>query len=127
MKKLVIITSITILFGLLYAAFYVFPYTSYYGSACEASGGKWASELGECITRDCYRNRRCGRWSTPGKRCHLLKVGDAISEVYFQLGEPDKIDGAQFTWPVAKMGENRVVAIIEKNRLVSINCNSNEQ
>jgi len=124
MRKLLIISSAVVLLALSYAAFYIYPYTSYYGSACEAAGGKWASEWGKCITRDCYSNKQCGRWSNPGSRCHLLKVGDPISEVYFQLGEPDKIDAAQYFWPVAKMEENRIVAVIEKERLVSIKCNS---
>lgn len=122
MRNLLILAIVAIVVGLAYAGIRIYPYTSYFGSSCEAKGGKWASASGQCITRSCYKDDSCGLWSNPGNRCHLLRVGDPVSEVYFQLGEPYRIDGTRYTWPVGKLSDYEVVIGIVNGRAASIVC-----
>ena len=100
---------------------YAFSFTPSYGDFCERLGGKWASVQSSCITRSCYKSGTCGYWSNPAARCNRLKTNAPLSEVYFQLGEPDEIKGSQYLWHERK--GNRVEAVIENERLVSLECN----
>jgi len=115
-------TKVLAVFGATIAAAggYAFTYTGTYGEVCERLGGKWASADGRCVTRSCYKNRACGYWANPGHRCDRLKVGNPIAEVYFQLGEPDQIDGTRYIWRERKGGA--VSAEIEREKLKSIAC-----
>jgi hypothetical protein len=91
-----------------------------YGLLCESVGGKWASNHNTCVTRLCFKNRTCGYWANPDVRCNRLKADDPISEVYFQLGQPDQVDGSRHIW-LERKGPG-VVAMIEDEKLVSLAC-----
>ncbi len=99
---------------------YAFMHSGPYGRLCEQFGGKWASVSSTCVTRSCYKNGTCGYWSNPAVRCDRLKTNDHISEVYFQLGEPDRVDGNRYIWYERKGG--RVVAEIKHESLRSLAC-----
>ena len=99
---------------------YAFTYTNPYGELCEKLGGKWASVPSSCVTRLCYRSGTCGYWANPAARCHLLRVNDTISEVYFQLGEPDIVKGTLYMWHERK--GRPIEVIIEHSRLSSLTC-----
>jgi hypothetical protein len=114
-KFLLLIPVATLLLGA-----YAFSFTRSYGDLCEKLGGKWASVQSSCITRSCYKSGTCGYWSNPAARCNRLKHNSPLSEVYFQLGEPDEIKGSRYLWQERK--GNRVEAVIENNRLVSLEC-----
>src|SRR5882672_7467101 len=91
-----------------------------YGLLCESVGGKWGSNGNSCVTRTCFRHSTCGYWANPAARCGRLGVSDPISEVYFQLGQPDQVYGNRHIWLERKGPE--VVAVIEDDRLVSLAC-----
>jgi len=111
-----------VLVAILVLGTYAFSFTRYYADLCEEFGGKWASVQGVCITRSCYKSNACGYWSNPATRCDRLKDNAPLSEIYFQLGEPDEIKGGQYLWRERK--GNRVEAVIENERLVSLECNN---
>ena len=100
---------------------YAFTRTSAYGELCESLGGKWASVSSTCVTRSCYQNGDCGYWANPAARCSRLKVGDPLLEVYFQLGQPDRIEGKQYIWHKRK--GSAVTAEIENGTLKILTCN----
>jgi hypothetical protein len=106
--------------GLAALAAHAFTYTATYGALCEKLGGKWASASSSCVTPLCYRTGTCGYWANPARRCELLKVNDHISDVYFQLGEPDEVNGNRFIWRERK--GRPVEAVIERERLMSLSC-----
>jgi hypothetical protein len=89
---------------------------------CLYQGGKWGSAMGTCVTRSCYENNSCGHWVRPSLWCSHLKPGDAIAEVYFQLGEPDQIDGNRYSWNDGKPSERLIQAVIDRGELVSLAC-----
>lgn len=91
---------------------------------CERLGGKWASVPSTCVTRLCYWTGTCGYWANPASRCALLKTNDPISEVYFQLGEPDAVNGIRYTWHERK--GRPVEAVIDRGRLTSLTCGDRE-
>jgi len=99
---------------------YAFTRTSSYGELCESLGGKWASASSTCVTRSCYKNGDCGYWANPAARCNRLKVGVPLSEVYFQLGQPDCIEGKQYIWHERK--GSPVTAKIENGALKILTC-----
>jgi hypothetical protein len=99
---------------------YAFTHTSTYGELCENFGGKWASASSTCVTRSCYKNGSCGYWANPAARCNRLKAGDPISEVYFQLGQPDRIEGKRYIWQERK--GTQVTAEIENEKLKILTC-----
>ena len=102
---------------------YVFKQTKYYGLVCESLlGGKFASSYDQCIMKDCYSSKSCGKWSAPRKYCQKLAIGSSISDVYFWLGEPTEIDGEKYSWNF-KTGEVSVIVNILNNSASSINCN----
>ena len=109
-----------VLVAILVLGAYAFSFTSSYGDLCEKLGGKWAKVEGSCITRLCYKFRTCGYWSNPATRCNRLKENAPLSEIYFQLGEPNEIRGSQYLWQERKgFG---VEAVIENERLFSLKC-----
>lgn len=112
-----------VLAGLVFGAFLLFSHSSHYGSLCELAGGKWASVRGECITRSCYRQGSCGLWANPGERCNLLHVGDPVSEVYFQLGEPHVVRGDDYEWWSHKAESEKVVIHLKDEKVASLVCN----
>ncbi|MGJ4953771.1 hypothetical protein [Bradyrhizobium sp. HKCCYLS20291] len=89
---------------------------------CERLGGKWGSARNECFTRACYAAGDCGFWLHPNLRCHRLRTGDSIGEVYFWLGNPNIIEGHTFTWLDGKPDSVALTAIIENGILTSVNC-----
>ena len=97
-----------------------FTHTGPYGALCEKLGGKWGSAESRCVTRLCYWVGTCGYWANPAGRCALLKTNDSISEVYFQLGEPDEVKGTQYLWHERK--GRPAEAVIEQGRLISVKC-----
>ena len=99
----------------------VSSYTVPYPALCEKFGGKWASVPNSCITRLCYWTGTCGYWANPASRCDLLKTNAPISEVYFQLGEPDEVKGIRYMWHERK-GGHPIEAVIEHERLTSLKC-----
>ena len=112
--------SLLIPVAILILVAYAFSFTSSYGDLCEKLSGKWAKAQGSCITRLCYKFRTCGYWSNPATRCNRLKENAPLSEIYFQLGEPNEIRGSQYLWQERKgFG---VEAVIENERLFSLKC-----
>jgi hypothetical protein len=91
---------------------------------CRSSGGKWASSWGVCVTRACYAQHRCGSWVRPAARCSHLRPGVSIAEVYFQLGDPNRIDGDKYEWFGKGNfgGTSDVEATIQGGKLVSLLC-----
>ena len=85
-------------------------------------GGKWASARNECVTRACYAAGDCGLWLHPGRWCRNLRTGDPIGEVYFRLGNPNKVEGNTYTWLDGKPEPVAFTAIIENGVLTSVNC-----
>jgi hypothetical protein len=87
---------------------------------CAYQQGKWG---GACFTRSCYESNSCGHWLRPSVWCNRLKPGDALAEVYFQLGEPDQIEGNRYGWYDGKLPDEPVIwAVIERGELVSLTC-----
>ena|SRR6185295_18807557 len=104
-------------------AVYALTYTGPYGELCKTLGGKWVSVPSSCVTHLCYWTGTCGYWANPAARCNLLKSNDPISEIYFQLGEPDEVQGNRFIWNERKGGKGRPIeAVIEHERLISLTC-----
>ncbi len=118
------ITRISFVLAVLLAsiAIYGFMHTGTYGQICESFGGKWASADSACVTPLCYRNGTCGNWANPITRCDRLKTNDTISDVYFQLGEPERVDGNRYIWRATKDSQDLIVAIIESGTLKSLSC-----
>jgi hypothetical protein len=81
---------------------------------CLYQGGKWGSATGTWVTRSCYESNSCGHWVHPGLGCSRLRPGDAIAQVYFQLGEPDPIDGNLYGWNDGKPSERVIQAVIDR-------------
>ncbi len=92
--------------------------------ACDIREGHWASNGSYCITRDCYHTNSCGRWANPINRCSNLKVGMAISEIYFQLGHPESISGNNYQWQASKADSGKVQATIVNGTLQALDCNA---
>jgi len=90
-------------------------------AVCDVRDGHWASNGSYCITRSCYNNQECGNWASSIGRCNNLKIGDNISEVYFQLGQPLSINGTTFTWRAYKT-EGQLIAEIENDQLKALSC-----
>jgi hypothetical protein len=101
---------------------FAFMHTGAYGRLCESFGGKWASVESSCVTRSCYKSGTCGTWANPIARCNRLNIDDPIAEVYFQLGEPDRIEGNRYLWRATKDSQNFIVAVIEREKLKSLAC-----
>jgi len=93
-------------------------------SACNIKNGHWASNGSYCITRNCYATNSCGNWANPIQHCSTLKIGVPISEVYFQLGQPDNINGNIYTWHSYKADPGKINATINSGILQAINCNA---
>jgi hypothetical protein len=51
-----------------------------------------------------------------------LRTGDSIGEVYFRLGNPNKVEGNTYTWFDGKPDPVAFTAIIENGVLTSVNC-----
>jgi len=102
------------------SAVYALTYTGPYGELCQTLGGKWASVPSSCVTRLCYWTGSCGYWANPASRCNLLKPDDPISEVYFQLGDPDEVTGNRYIWNERK--GSGIEAVIENERLSTLIC-----
>ena len=92
------------------------------GEICQWMGGKWASARNDCVTRACYAAGDCGLWLHPGAWCRDLRTGDPIGEVYFRLGNPNKVEGNTYTWLDGKPEPAGFTAIIENGLLTSVNC-----
>jgi hypothetical protein len=92
------------------------------GEVCQWLGGKWGSSRNECVTRACYAAGDCGFWVRPSTWCRDLRAGDSISEVYFRLGNPSKVEGIMYTWLDGKPDPVAFTAIIENGVLTSVNC-----
>jgi hypothetical protein len=89
---------------------------------CEARDGKWAGTYNSCITRSCYNEHTCGEWASPVVWCDRLGLNAPIAEVYFQLGEPDHIEGGQYLWHREKGGPGFIVATFTNEKLSSLKC-----
>jgi hypothetical protein len=92
------------------------------GQVCQWMGGKWASVRNACVTRACYAAGDCGSWLHPGVWCRDLRTGDSIGEVYFRLGNPDRVEGNTYAWVDGKVDPRAVTAVIENGVLTSVNC-----
>jgi len=89
---------------------------------CQWVGGKWGSAWNVCVTRACYARGDCGLWANPNVWCRRLRTGDSIGEVYFQLGNPSKVEGNTYTWTEGKVDFVPFTATIENGVLKSVNC-----
>ena len=92
--------------------------------ACKLREGHWASNGSYCIAKDCYQTNSCGNRANPITRCSNLKVGMAISEVYFQLGQPESISGDNYQWHASKASSGKVRATITNGTLQTFACNA---
>lgn len=95
---------------------------------CElVDGGRWVSNPGACIQRDCYLDDTCGTRSRLSPRiCDLVSVGDPVADAVFWLGEPVSIVGNDHVWRWGKDVEGGPSATVE-NGLVSVfTCNPPE-
>ena len=93
---------------------------------CESVDGKWASAQSSCVTRTCFQSGTCGTWAYPAARCSNLKIGDARSEVHFQLGEPDEAFQGGAKWHAGKDSPQMIVATFSAERLQSLSCPSKQ-
>ena len=91
-------------------------------NVCSRIDGKWASVEDHCVTRSCYKQHSCGHWAFPRSRCSRLHMGDPISEVYFQLGETETVDGTAYRWGPGKGGGPEIIAQIDDGHLKLLNC-----
>lgn len=91
-------------------------------SACQMVDGKWGSAKHICVTRLCYFVGDCGDWAHPLSRCSYLKPGASIAEVYFQLGNGQKIADDRYAWSRGKGDTGEITAVIRDSRLVSLDC-----
>ena len=111
--------SLLFVFFILFVGAYFFWFHT--ESACHIKEGHWATNGSYCITRNCYQTNSCGSWASPAARCSNLEIGDSISEVYFQLGQPKTIEAETYTWRAGKSGGVLVATIIDV-RLASLQC-----
>lgn len=118
-RRLVIASCVALL--ILGAGAFAIAYPRIGQSICEARDGRWGSALNECITRACYQDHTCGHWTNPTHRCDRLKPNAPISEVYFQLGEPDRIEHGRHLWVAGKMSTQHIVATFSQDKLASLN------
>lgn len=93
-------------------------------TACNIRDGRWASNGSYCISRDCYDTNSCGSLASPIHQCSNLSEGMPISDVYFQLGEPDVIAGNMYTWHAYKVNPGKIEATIDNGTLTSLSCNA---
>ena len=116
-------TILTVLIVLLIAggSYYSWDHSK---AVCDLREGKWASVQSVCVTRDCYSYNNCGDWAFPHVWCKNLKIGDDISEVYFQLGQPHIIEKNTYYWPVGKAESRKITATFENNKLKTLNCDA---
>lgn len=89
---------------------------------CPYIGGRFGDASDRCVTRSCYARHDCGHWLDAHFRCPLLHAGDAVSEVYFQLGEPDGVEGGRAWWRVGKESEYNIAAEFEDSKLKTLSC-----
>ena len=91
---------------------------------CGWSGGKWASSTDACVTRGCYTHNTCGTWAQPDRWCNRLQLGSSVAEVYFQLGEPSRVENDKYEWfGKGNFSESpNVAATITGGKLVSLRC-----
>jgi hypothetical protein len=89
---------------------------------CRWMGGKWGSARNECVARACYAAGDCGVWVHPSTWCRDLRTGDSVGEVYFRLGNPNKVEGNTYTWLDGKPDPVAFTAVIENGVLTSVNC-----
>lgn len=104
------------------AGVYLFLHSQAFGTLCESFGGKWGAASATCVTRSCFKSGTCGQWAHPVGRCNRLKLNDPIEEVYFQLGEPDRIENNRYSWRATKLGEGVIVAFIQGGKLQELSC-----
>jgi hypothetical protein len=85
---------------------------------CRAVGGKKATNPNRCITRTCFWFGDCGTWPSPGVYRENLAIGDPVSKAIFWLGDPARIEGTAYVWPIGKgeAGDFRVT--FENGRIV---------
>lgn len=104
------------------AGAYLYLHSQAYGNLCERFGGKWGSASATCVTRSCFKRGNCGKWAYPLGRCNRLKLNDPIEEVYFQLGEPDRVENNRYSWHATKFGEGVIVGFIQDGKLQALSC-----
>lgn len=101
-------------------------YTYWFHSeaACDKREGLWAINGSYCIERNCYESGSCGKRSNPAHECSKLEVGATISEVYFKLGQPDKVLNDVYSWPAYKVDLGEVRGKITSGILQSLECSA---
>lgn len=58
--------------------------------------------------------------------CRLLKKDASEREVYFQLGQPARVEGTKRYWHAYKDGKTEVIAEIQEKKLVHLVCPGNK-
>ena len=89
---------------------------------CHARGGRWGAAQEACFTRSCFKSGDCGQWAYPAASCHQLQMGDERAEVYFRLGNPDRVLPDEAQWHAGKASAERVVARFKADRLEHLSC-----
>jgi hypothetical protein len=118
------VKKLSILVILLMPVIALYAFWFHTEKACDLREGHWASNGSYCITRDCYDENSCGNWANPIARCPNLKLGDDISEAYFQLGQPLEIKEGIYTWRAYKIDHKRISVTVKNNKLAEISCNA---
>ena len=89
---------------------------------CGLQNGKWSNSSRSCTTRMCYGFNSCGKWASPIQWCENLKLGDSINTVYFQLGEPELVQGENYQWNSYKGSSEKIHATISNHTLKEVQC-----
>lgn len=91
-------------------------------SACQARGGRWATNGSYCIESNCFESSTCGKWAYPQSRCPNLKAGDTVSKVYFELGQSDSVANTDHFWSIGKAEAGEIHAVIVNQQLAELYC-----
>ena len=85
--------------------------------------GRWSSEAGQCIQRDCYTDRTCGHVPRlSAQLCDMITVGDPLTHAYFLMGKPVKIIETTYHWQWNRETDEGPIAKVENGRLSSFTC-----
>lgn len=87
--------------------------------SCLDRGGKWATNSGTCVDRNCAQSAS----SQPSYRnatiCKSLNVGMSQDELYFHLGMPEANDGNVYRFNGGG-GQHQIQATIDAGKVIDL-------
>ena len=89
--------------------------------ACLDQGGKWATNGGFCIYKNCAENGSCKSSYINSVMCESLPLGISKDELFFNLGMPQSSIGNIYTFSGGGT-ENEIKVTIIENSVVSLQC-----